>query len=386
MGLIMNVQDDNVWAVTDAVHIVKRDDVRAIHSVEVDGVLHLLGEHRDFRRNSSLSHFIPEQGRYSFSWVRLREGEVLDNHEHPTKSMIIVTQGAVYLTGEVEQLLSEGDTVCVPPGKQHGFRTEIGQVFDGLSIQFEGEGLYENESAPRVEFGAQNTATFHQLKEFNEHQLRLHEKNSLFQLFASGTLTHDAARRKRFLEALYVWSCCFQKMIYARQSLCTDKALLPIYTKHLHEEFGHNELLRTDYQLEGTAYDPILEAASQWFIGKMLSADEAEKVVVIHMVVESSGHIFGEKTKEIFTHKKQIQASYFAIHSQADEDHSAMGFDYLQRRSPCEFPKLLETCRQAWDQMNLVHERIAMMAMTEPLPSSREASPLSVARAIQCVS
>jgi quercetin dioxygenase-like cupin family protein len=378
----MNAQHEKVLAVTDMVYIVKRDDIRDINSVEVGGTLHILGEHRDFRRHSSLNRFIPEHGRYSFSWVRLREGEVLDNHEHPTKSMIIVSQGAVYLTGDVEQRLNEGDIVCVPPGKKHGFRTEVGQAFYGLSIQFEGEGLYENEYAPRVEFTTQNIATFHQLQKFNENQLRLHGQNGLFQLFASGALNHDTARRKRFIEALYVWSCCFHKMIYARQALCTDKALLPIYTRHLHEEFGHSELLRTDYQLDGTAYDPILEAASQWFIAKMLSADEAEKVVVVHMVVESSGHIFGEKSKGIFTQKKPIEESYFEIHSEADEDHSAMGLDYLQRRPPSEFPKLLETCRQAWDQMNLVHERIAVMAMTEPLSPGSETSSLSTVREI----
>jgi len=357
---------NNHPVLSGSVSVVGRHEIRAISSCQFDEQLHLLGEHRDFRRHGGLKGFLPNEGRHSFSWVRLRDGEVLDVHTHPTKSMIIVCQGSVLLTGDAEQLLSEGDTVCVPAGRPHGFCTHPGQVFHGLSIQFEGEGLYEDEGVPRVEFVETDSCSFRELKAFNERQLQIHGRNRLFQLFASDVLNSDGARRRQFLEALYVWSCYFQKMIYARGALCTNKALQPIYAEHLREEFGHDEMLRAEHQLEGTAYDAILEAASQWFIAKMLTCDEAEKIVVVHMVVESSGHLFGEHSKEIFKRAPDtVEDSYFEVHSEADEDHSAIGLDYLQRLSPCEFPKLMETCRQAWDQMNLVHERIAAMAMME---------------------
>jgi hypothetical protein len=108
---------------------------------------------------------------------------MLDNHKHPTESMIIICQGTVYLTGEINQHLSESDIVCVPSGKMHGFRTD------------------------------------------NEQLLERHPRNALFQLFACGSLQTDMAQRQRFLEAQYVWASYFQKMIYARLNSAVQRQL-----------------------------------------------------------------------------------------------------------------------------------------------------------------
>lgn len=345
--------------------VIGRDNIRAITSVTVDGQMHQLGEHRDFRRHATLKHFLPEEGRHSFSWVQLRDGEILDNHEHPTKSMILVCRGSARLTGDAEQLLTEGDVICVPAGKKHGFRTVSGEEFHGLSIQFEGGGLYENEIQPRVKFLGAVNGPYAELDKVNESLLKEHSRNSLFRLFDTDILRNDEVRRMRFMESLYVWSRYFQKMLFARQAFCADESLLPLYADHLRDEFGHDELLKNQYNLSGEAYDPLLEAASLWFINKMLSADEAEKIVIIHMVIESSGHLFGEATKALFAPTQLQDDSYFDVHAEADEDHSAIGRPYLQRLAPDAFPKLIQTCRQAWEQMENVHERIAVMTMAD---------------------
>ncbi len=357
----MNNQTQHATKLLKNVNVMRREDIRAITSVEVNGKLHNLGEHRDFRRNEILNSFMPELGRYSFSWVRLRDGEVLDNHVHPTSSMIIVCQGSVYVTGDVEKLLAEGDVVCVPPGQQHGFKTEAGQTFHGLSIQFEGEGLYENEVDPRVNFVSHLNKPYEELEILNQELMDKHEQNTLFRLFASGELERDEEKRKNFLEALYVWSKYFQKMLNARQAYCQDEELIPLYEEHLREEFGHDEMLRTQNNLQGGVYDPVLEASCQWFVNKMITGDEAEKIVAVHMVVESSGFLFGQATQAIF--KKPVKDdSYFEVHAEFDEGHSDIGKPYLQRLAPTHFPKLMETCRQAWDQMNLIHDRIAVLS------------------------
>lgn len=348
-----------------SVSVIGRDSIRAIRSVTVNGQLHQLGEHRDFRRHSILERFLPDEGRHSFSWVRLRDGEILDNHEHPTKSMIIVCRGSARLTGDTEQILNEGDVVCVPAGKKHGFHTGPGQEFHGVSIQFEGEGLYENEIKPRVKFMATVNGPYAELDRVNESLLEQHSRNTLFRLFETGILRNDEMKRKRFMESLYVWSRYFQKILFARQAFCTDENLLPLYADHLRDEFGHDELLKNQNNLNGEAYDPLLEAASLWFLNKMLSADEAEKIVIVHMVIESSGHLFGEATKVLFAPTQPQDNSYFEVHAEADEDHSAIGRPYLQRLPPDAYPKLIETCRQAWEQMDIVHERIAAMTMAD---------------------
>ncbi|KWI26317.1 cupin domain-containing protein [Burkholderia stagnalis] len=344
--------------------VVSREDIRHITDIEIDGKRHRLGEHRDFRRHSVLRDFLPESGRCSLSWVRLHDGEVLDNHEHPVSSMILVCSGSVYLTGEVNKLLSEGDVACVPAGCIHGFRTDKGQSFDGLSIQFDGNGLYENESAPRVNF-IESDSHFGDLEQLNASLLARHSCNVLFRLLASDQLQEDCGKRKRFIGALYVWAVSFQRMIHARQALCSEPTLRPIYLAHLREELGHDDLLKSQHGPFDDLYDPILEAASQWFVNMMLHGTEAEKIVVVHMVVESSGCLFGQASRAIFCSRHDEDQSYFGIHADADDAHQYIGRSYLKRLPLASFPGLMDVCRRAWDQMDLIHERIALIALDD---------------------
>ncbi|GAB7262400.1 cupin domain-containing protein [Dickeya ananatis] len=306
------------------VNVIAREQIRAITHVDVNGEKHLLGQHRDFRRNENLAHFIPESGRLSFAWVRLTDGETLDVHQHPTKSMIIVCSGSVQLTGDEPRQLYEGDIVCVEPFRNHGFTTREGETFHGLSIQFEGKGLYEDERQARVTF----SDALNNLYQVNETLVGRHQNNALFQLFSSGRLQKDAQLRQRFVSALYVWSRYFQKMVLARQALCITPALQEEYQRHFMEEVGHDELLRVRYEINDEVYDPILEAAGNWFVSQMYQQDEAGKVVVVHLVVESSGHVFGLATSEIF-HKPEVEGDYFDVHAEADDDHRSIGQAYL---------------------------------------------------------
>ncbi|GGU93908.1 hypothetical protein GCM10010211_71060 [Streptomyces albospinus] len=349
----------------DEVITVARSDIRAITRVEVDGAVHHLGEHRDFRRNEALAGFLPEQGRPSLAWVRLRDGETLAAHQHPTKSMILVCKGSVRLIGDIHQDLVEGDVVCVPPGCRHGFETRAGEEFHGLSVQFEGDGLYENEDAARVRFTEGVTSSLAELDELNEKLLQRHTRNGLFNLFASGRLQREPELRQRFVDALYVWSGYFQRMLYARQALVVDLQLREQYAEHLREEFGHDELLRQEHGITRRVYDPTLEAASSWFVNQMHRANEAATIVIVHMVVESSGQVFGEATGKIFKSPPGARTSYFELHAEADDDHRGIGRDYLRGISAVQFPHLLTVCEQAWDQMDLIHERIAALALAE---------------------
>ncbi|PTL75959.1 hypothetical protein DAT35_52670 [Vitiosangium sp. GDMCC 1.1324] len=335
-----------------------REQIRAITSVEMDGEMHNLGQQRDFRRHEGLAAFLPELARPSFAWVRLRDGETLDVHQHPTKSMILVCSGSVLLTGDNPKQLVEGDTVCVSPFSKHGFKTRPGEVFHGLSIQFEGDGLYEKEDAARVAFHGQLNNPLDALYRLNDELLEKHTRNSLFTLFNSRRLQNDPQLRARFTTALYVWSRYFQRMIYARQAVCSNPVIRDEYRKHFEEEFGHDQLLRDNYNVVDEAYDPALEAASSWFLTQMYQLDEAQKIVVVHLVVESSGHAFGLATAEIFG-KAARASNYFDVHAIADDDHRNIGRDYLRTLPASALPQLMDICRRAWDQIDLVHSRIA---------------------------
>ncbi|MEU6999807.1 cupin domain-containing protein [Nonomuraea sp. NPDC046570] len=348
-------------ALLTSVVTVARSDIRAIASVEVEGEEHWLGEHRDFRRHDALARFLPEHGRFSLAWVRLRNGERLDVHEHPTKSMILVCRGSARLIGDLRMPLTEGDTVCVPPGAQHGFETEPGEEFHGLSVQFEGSGLYESESAPRVRFTQAVSASMAELEALNHARLRRFSRHRLFEFFASGRMRDEPPLRDRFVSALYVWSVYFQRMLYARQAVCADPGLREVYAGHLREEFGHDRLLRERHAVAEDVYDPILEAAGNWFVMQMHGADEAAKIVIVHLVVESSCHIFGEKTKSAFQTTSDTDISYFDLHAEVDQDHRDIGRDRLHALSPSQFPHLINVCDQAWDQLELVFDRMAAL-------------------------
>jgi hypothetical protein len=66
--------------------------------------------------------------------------------------MIIVCRGRGVLLDEGEKPLNEGDIVLVPEGYAHGFRGLEPTGVEGLSLQFEGLGLYEDVENARVHF------------------------------------------------------------------------------------------------------------------------------------------------------------------------------------------------------------------------------------------
>ena len=66
--------------------------------------------------------------------------------------MIIITKGSCAFLGKFERDLFAGDVIIVPTGQEHGFSACLGEDMEGLSIQFEGHGLYEDIHNPRVVF------------------------------------------------------------------------------------------------------------------------------------------------------------------------------------------------------------------------------------------
>lgn len=132
--------------------IVPRQEIRAVTEVVEDGQLEFLGEQRDFRRHPALAEFLADTVRLGAAWVRLGPGQTLKPHRHPTRSMVIVCRGSGVLLDDGETQLNEGDVVCVPEGYLHGFRGTEPSGVEGLSLQFEGLGLYEDVENARVSF------------------------------------------------------------------------------------------------------------------------------------------------------------------------------------------------------------------------------------------
>jgi len=146
----MKVQSKQLHA--NGMRVISRSSIPVISSVVVDGVTHNLGALFDFRKHPDLESFIPENARPSFAWAKLEPGEELAAHEHPTSSMMIFCQGQGEVFGDCNQKIQAGDTVIVPPYHVHGFRASGTEPLWVISVQFEGDGLYENIETPRVHF------------------------------------------------------------------------------------------------------------------------------------------------------------------------------------------------------------------------------------------
>ncbi|MEZ8291863.1 cupin domain-containing protein [Vibrio sp. 10N.237.312.B06] len=331
------------------VKVVARDAVPAITSIIDHGKTIELGEHRDFRNSSILKSFMDNARRCSLSWVKLTDGEILENHRHPTESMIIVTSGSVYLTGDKQQLANEGDVICINSGALHGFKTIEGQCFRGLSVQFEGLGLYENQNNPRVVFECNG---FESLIELNEKHVLYHHQNPLFDLVRKGEFK-CISKRKVFLHYLLRWSKAFQKMLHARQATVQSVEFESIYIDHFEEELGHDKLLSEHYD-PSLPYDAQLESACNWFVYSMYTLDEVQRLALVHLVVETSGHIFGSYLKNII----KGEQDYFEIHAEADDDHSSIGQEHFKNLTREQYLSLSKTLNEGWKHMDLIHERI----------------------------
>lgn len=365
------------------VTIVRRHDIPEVHHVVVDGRQHNLGVLKDFRWHSGLADFIPGDAKLSLSWVHLEPGQVLDPHVHPVGSMILVCQGEVDTLGDLEQHMSAGDALLVPPGDRHGFRGAGPNGFWGLSVQFESSALYNDMAKPQVRFeagvramaDAQSAAPawLIELLDRNDGYLERFSTNPLFAMARQGRL-EDEETRSQFLDHFQVWSDAFQRMLFARVTYSDDAVFRGVATEHLEEEFGHNTALSRG-RAPGTARaasDPILDATCEWFVAKMLSLDNNERTVLVHLVVEASAAVFYAYMGPAMS-GASASKSHFDMHAgEIDHEHVDLGVDVLRTSSVRDAESLFDIQRRGWDMLNSMFGRIA-----EILEERRQLSDLS---------
>ena len=207
-------------------------------------------------------------------------------------------------------------------------------------------------------FGDKN-ATLQKLLENNKQfcdEYRAHSR--LMKLINSPDMA-DKGKRTILLDCIQVFSDYFQKTVMLRSIFCTNRRYLPVVEEHLQEEFGHNTDLQRDRQFRDTVWDPILEATSAWFPWSMLSMDNDEKVVAMHLVLEASANIFFTAANEVM--KAHGETNYFAIHAEVDGDHEQMGINLLQQLTPDRYLHLIQVQKQCWNMLNTACDRIAIL-------------------------
>jgi quercetin dioxygenase-like cupin family protein len=330
------------------IDIVRRDDLQA------------LGIHKDLGHHPALAAIIPEQAGLSVAWVHLDAGECLATRQHSAATMIVVCQGRGKLVGDRTEDLDAGDSVTIPPGCRHGF---IGadEGLWALSIQFEANGLYEDPPAAPVRLAGDGAAGVAELLRRNAELARAHEDNAMFDLITGGHLA-DANRRARFLDAVQVWSNTFHRLLLLRGATTMDPKFSPLFEQHLGEEYDHATQLAADRAgALVELWDPILDAAANWFVGRMLVLDSAEKAVLIHLVLEVGSRVFHEVANPLLS--PYGETDFFAVHEEADAEHEAMILAPLEGLDSAVYERLFAVQQQGWDMLNALCTRIAELAL-----------------------
>lgn len=340
----------------EQVHIVPRDAIRAIQSVEQGGEKHMLGELRDFAWHDALKEFMPPSAELSMSWVRLGPGEELSPHVHPIQSLMIFHAGSGKMLGQAPQSVEAGAVVVVPPGCEHGFVAGP-EGLAALSIQF-GDGLYTNVDKPRVLFSEQEHS-LESLLQYNQARLLDFAKRPIFALLADGTL-EDEAKRKVYLEHLQIWVNGNQALLFARQASCRDPAFESAFLGHMQEEVGHDALHADRTDTTGTTdvsvRDPVLEAITSWFTYQMYVRDNAEKAAIIHLVIENASEVYHRHAAPALS--KYVNNNYFDLHIEGDNAHAALGAKLLGSESPRTYQRLREFIGESWDMLGAMTDRL----------------------------
>ncbi len=349
--------------------LVKRGEIPEMNTIFVDGKEHDLGVLKHWRKSPLLNRVLPRSMDVSLAWVRLEKDQVLDIHVHPVDSMVVCCAGQVRSIGDRELELDEGDIIVLPTGCRHGFVGAGERGFWGISIQFESLALYEDLDSPLVTFiepehaRSEHIDAVTLLLQKNEHHLQKFRNHRVFELLEQGWFEQEPARWTRFCRLLQRWSECFQRLLLCRAAFTESTKFAALARAHLDDEFGHDRQLGGSDEMQ--TWDPILEATAQWFVGRMLTLDDAEKTVLVHLVLESAGAVFYERFARL-ARRTSTTGEHFESHvdegGSADVAHVKMGLEMLRRVPLAEHAPLVEIQQRGWQMFTTMFDRMMELA------------------------
>lgn len=203
------------------------------------------------------------------------------------------------------------------------------------------------------------TSSFETLLVQHQTCVDAYKVSSLLQLIVSPQIA-DNYCRMRMLDSIQILSNFFQKVIMLRAIFTDNPRFTTTVLTHLQEEFCHHEQLMNERNHRPGIWDPILESTCSWFAWKMLNTNDEEKLVLVHMVLESAAHAFFQLANPVMQQYKKHD--YFTVHSHADELHEHMGRDLLHGLSAERYQRLMELHMHGWSVMTAACDRIASLA------------------------
>jgi hypothetical protein len=195
---------------------------------------------------------------------------------------------------------------------------------------------------------------------YNAAMLEKHKQLRCFQFFTDGTLD-DPTKRELFLTCLQALARHFQTVIFTRQAHCVDERYAAIFRRHLHEEIGHDEILRKDRGRADDLWDPVIEGVGAWFASSMSTMDNIEKTAVVHLVLESSGAHMGSLSRK--TMPRYGSAKYFELHDEVDDSHVAVALEPIRKQPLETLERLHVVVEQGWQMMNTWGDRVASIVL-----------------------
>lgn len=304
----------------------------------------------------SLKTAVPGRG-VALHYLTIRREDEGSLRAHQSNSLLIVLRGKAELVGNSPRAIEKGDVLTLPKNKAYGFgKIEDPHLgLDALQIVFDDE-VYQSASPKGV-------STLEGLLALNEEMASEILKNPYFSMIRAGGLEAES-KRGLFRDRLRVFSDAFQHFILTRQATCRDEAFREIFSEHLREELGHNELMH----LTGPRrpFDAILEATANWFPAQMLVQDNAAKAA-IHLVLETGGDYFFNLARPSF--ETDVAAEFFRTHAEDDERHKEMTYDLLQGLSPETYVRLQQTVVDSWNMIDAMTRRIHQLVSVESTSS-----------------
>lgn len=190
-------------------------------------------------------------------------------------------------------------------------------------------------------------------------------RNNTLMAFVTTEMMCERNVRVKLLDCIQVFSNYFQKVVMLRNCFCENPPIYQQTLEHLQEEFCHNVKLMADRGFRPPLWDSILEGTSSWFCWKMFNSSEEEKIVLVHLVLETSANIFFKEAHNVM--HKYHETDYFYIHSEVDEKHEDMGREFLENLTTNQYQRLYEIQCQGWDMLNTICARIAFLCNTHTL-------------------
>jgi len=342
------------------IQVIGRATIPAITSVEESGVVHRLGELRDFSWSEQLKSFMGSGSGFSASWVQLADQEVLEPHTHPVLSMMVFYAGSGQMIGDITRPLAGDEVVVVPPGCLHGFVGGPGGLY-ALSIQF-AHGLYSTPDEPRVVF-SQEQDSLDGLVELSEQRAAAFASRTALAAMA-GAIQASAAKRRAFVAALEVWLNGVDALVASSYATCSDARYHSAFRESLLEVVQHRTA-RRDGETK-LIRDSALQALTNWFTYQMYVLDNAEKTAVLALVVHKVNAIVKKGLGHVLGERQSLEA--FGPTVSDPDARAAWGIALLHHATPQTYARCKKLIGEAWDMADAMLDRLATVTLSGRAP------------------